>query len=46
VLLAAKSRGFIMMVKPIVDDLIHQAGFRVSNQVYQEIMRLANEMCD
>jgi predicted nucleic acid-binding protein len=46
VLLAAKSRGFIMTVKPIVDDLIHQAGFRVSNQVYQEIMRLANEMCD
>jgi predicted nucleic acid-binding protein len=44
VLLVAKSQGLIIAVKPIVDDLIYQAGFRVNDRVYREIMQMANEV--
>jgi uncharacterized protein len=43
VLLAAKRRGLIASIKPIVDDLITQAGFRVSNQVYTDVLQAAGE---
>ncbi|NEO95106.1 MAG: DUF3368 domain-containing protein [Moorea sp. SIO3G5] len=46
VLLAAKKQGLIKAVKPIVDDLINQAGFRVSDRVYREIVQMADEVLE
>jgi len=43
VLLEAKHRGFISQIKPIVDDLMIQARFRISPQLYAEILYLAGE---
>ncbi|OWY64158.1 hypothetical protein B7486_48855 [cyanobacterium TDX16] len=43
VLLEAKSRELIAKVKPIMDDLIVQARFRISTQLYTDILLLANE---
>jgi uncharacterized protein len=43
VLLAAKRRGLISSVKPVMDDLIALAGFRVSNQVYTDVLQAAGE---
>jgi uncharacterized protein len=42
-LLEAKSKGIISHVKPIVDDLIVQAKFRVSADLYRKILSLAKE---
>jgi len=43
VLLVAKGRGIIQTVKPMMDDLIIQAGFRVSPQLYRQVLELADE---
>lgn len=43
VLITAKVRGLIPTVKPIVDDLIEQASFRVSSQLYGDILKTVNE---
>jgi predicted nucleic acid-binding protein len=43
VLLAAKRRGLIAAVKPVMDALIALPGFRVSNQLYADILRAAGE---
>jgi hypothetical protein len=43
VLLEAKNKGIISRIKPIMDDLIIQARFRISSQLYTEVVRLANE---
>jgi uncharacterized protein len=43
VLLIAKDRGLIPNVQPIMDALIVQANFRVSQQLYQEVLNAANE---
>lgn len=43
VLLVAKRRGLIQSVKPVMDDLIAQAGFRVSNQLYADVLQAAAE---
>ncbi|WP_293025404.1 MULTISPECIES: DUF3368 domain-containing protein [unclassified Moorena] len=45
-LLAAKKQGLITAVKPIVDDLINQAGFRVSDRLYREIVQMADEVLE
>jgi predicted nucleic acid-binding protein len=42
VLLRAKSNGVIRAVKPILDDLIG-CGFYLSEDVYREVLRLAEE---
>jgi len=42
-LLEAKSRKQISQVKPIMDDLIIQARFRISSQLYAEVLHLAGE---
>jgi predicted nucleic acid-binding protein len=42
-LLEAKSKGIILHVKPIVDDLVAQAKFRVSADLYRKILSLASE---
>ncbi|NCQ79422.1 MAG: DUF3368 domain-containing protein [Microcystis aeruginosa W13-15] len=39
VLLIAKNRGLISKVQPIIDALILQANFRISRQLYEEVLR-------
>ena len=43
VLLVAKRRGLSPSVKAVMDDLIAQAGFRVSNQLYADVLLAAGE---
>ena len=43
VLLIAKQRGLITAVKPVLDELIAQAVFRVSSQLYSDILQAAGE---
>ncbi|QQE67073.1 hypothetical protein GFS31_37800 [Leptolyngbya sp. BL0902] len=43
ILLVAKQRSLIPQVQPVMDALINQAGFRVSPQLYQRILILAQE---
>ncbi|NJN03413.1 MAG: DUF3368 domain-containing protein [Leptolyngbyaceae cyanobacterium RM1_1_2] len=43
ILLVAKQRSLILQVQPVMDALIDQAGFRVSPQLYQRILALAQE---
>ncbi|MEH1826588.1 MAG: DUF3368 domain-containing protein [Nostoc sp.] len=43
ILLVAKHRGLIPIVKPIIDDLMNEAGFRVTTQLYTEILNAAGE---
>ena len=43
ILLVAKQRNLIPQVQPIMDNLINQAGFRVSPLLYQRILVLAQE---
>jgi predicted nucleic acid-binding protein len=39
----AKRRGLVGAIRPIVDDLINEAGFRVSSQLYTEVLAMADE---
>jgi predicted nucleic acid-binding protein len=43
VLLLAKQRGLVPQVQPTMDALIEQAGFRVSSQLYAQVLSQANE---
>ncbi|MBG1266451.1 DUF3368 domain-containing protein [Nostoc sp. WHI] len=43
ILLVAKHRGLIPAVKPVIDDLMTEAGFRASLQLYTEIWNAAGE---
>ena len=43
ILLTAKQRKLIPQVRPVMDNLIHQAGFRVSPQLYREVLQLCQE---
>ena len=43
ILLAAKSRSLVPLVKPILDDLRAIAGFRLADATYQHALRLAGE---
>lgn len=43
ILLLAKRRGLISLVKPVMDDLIVRASFRVSNEVYAAVLQAASE---
>ncbi len=44
ILLAAKDRGLVLAVRPLVDQLRDGLGFFVSESLYQEILRLASEV--
>jgi predicted nucleic acid-binding protein len=44
VLLMAKLRGLIPVIKPVVDELIGKAGFWVSQAVYTRVLQLADEI--
>ena len=43
VLLVAKQRSLIPQVKPVMDALINQAGFRISPQLYQRVLMITQE---
>lgn len=43
VLLEAKSRELIPAVKPVIDQLIEQVCFRVSSQLYADVLQAAGE---
>ena len=43
VLLEAKSKNLIFKIKPLMDDLMDQAKFRIASSLYLEVLRLAGE---
>lgn len=43
ILLVAKQRGLIPAVQPVMNALISEAGFRVSSQLYRDILSAARE---
>ncbi len=43
ILIEAKNNQLINAIKPIMDDLIKQAGFRISSKLYQRVLQIANE---
>ena len=43
ILVAAKKEGLIVAVKPVMDELISQAGFWVSGQLYDEVLQAVGE---
>ncbi|MGB7251798.1 MAG: DUF3368 domain-containing protein [Phormidesmis sp.] len=46
VLLVAKKQNLVNAVRPIVDALIEEAGFRISSQLYGEVMAAAGERAE
>ncbi|WP_228041756.1 DUF3368 domain-containing protein [Planktothrix mougeotii] len=44
ILLIAKQRGFIANIKPVMDDLINLAGFRINPQLYANLLITAGEI--
>lgn len=43
ILLVAKQRRLVPSIRPILDDLINEAGFWVSRPLYAEVLALAGE---
>ena len=43
ILLVAKRRGLVGAIRPLMDSLISEAGFRVSRQLYTEVLAVAGE---
>jgi predicted nucleic acid-binding protein len=43
ILLLAKRQNLIKAVKPVMDDLINQANFRISSQLYINVLSEADE---
>ncbi len=43
ILIESKRRGLIVAVKPLLDALIHQAGFWVTDALYNRVIELAGE---
>jgi predicted nucleic acid-binding protein len=43
VLVQAKQNNLIQRIKPVLDQLIEQADFRVNDQLYTTILQIANE---
>ncbi len=46
ILLLAKGQNLIEVVKPIMDNLISQAHFQVSSQLYADVLKTADESSD
>jgi uncharacterized protein len=42
-LIEAKHRGFLVEVKPMLDDLIAKAGFWISHELYMRVLQAAGE---
>ncbi|WP_324634942.1 DUF3368 domain-containing protein [Phormidium sp. CCY1219] len=43
ILLVAKRRGLITQIRPIMDSLILEANFRISPNLYREVLAAAGE---
>lgn len=43
VLIEAKSQGLIAAVKPLLDALIHQAGFWIATPLYNRVLQVVDE---
>lgn len=43
VLLSAKAKGLLSFIRPVLDDLITMAGFRISKALYERVLRQAGE---
>ncbi len=43
ILVEAKGQGLILEVKPLLDALIHQAGFWVAEPLYKRVLQMAGE---
>ena len=43
VLLSAKAKGLLLFIRPVLDDLPIKAGFRLSKDLYETILRQAGE---
>ncbi|MEM6592163.1 MAG: DUF3368 domain-containing protein [Cyanobacteria bacterium P01_C01_bin.73] len=43
ILVEAKSKGLIAEVKPLLDALIHEAGFWIAETLYQKVLQLVDE---
>ena len=43
VLLRAKAQGMIPLVRPLLDSLVNDAGFWMTNNLYQRILQIAQE---
>lgn len=43
VLLSAKAKGLLLFIRPVLDDLTIKAGFRLSKDLYETILRQAGE---
>nr|WP_242043484.1 DUF3368 domain-containing protein [Leptolyngbya sp. FACHB-671] len=46
VLLVAKRQGLLTAIRPVLDVLLTEAGFRVSSQLYPEVLIAAGESCE
>ena len=44
VLKIAKEKGLISKIKPMLDQLIHVAGFRIAKELYHEILEMEGEI--
>jgi len=42
-LIAAKQYGFIPLVKPVLDDMIRQSGFRINHRLYTQVLQFVGE---
>ncbi|MGD1702813.1 DUF3368 domain-containing protein [Dapis sp. BLCC M229] len=43
ILLVAKRRGLVTEIRPIIDNLIQEANFRLSDRLYLEVLIAAKE---
>jgi uncharacterized protein len=43
VLVEAKQKGFILSVKPLIDNLINSVQFRVADDLYRKILNIVGE---
>ncbi|MDB9307160.1 DUF3368 domain-containing protein [Aphanizomenon sp. CS-733/32] len=43
ILIEAKSQGLVILVKPLMDDLINQAGFWIADSLYKSVLQAVNE---
>ncbi len=43
ILLVVKQQNLVRAIKPIVDDLMTQASFRISSQLYADVLNAADE---
>ena len=44
ILVQAKQDGLIDQIKPLLDQLRFEIGFRISTQLYEEVLRLTEEL--